>query len=102
MIGDNEQGVKTVAGNPDAIGYVSVGTAEYDATHGCPSSCCPRRRGSAAENVADGSFPLTRPLVLVTKSQLGKPLVKAVSRLRPLGQGQRSDPGAVALSPSAK
>ena len=33
VIGDNEQGVKTVAGNRNAIGYVSIGTAEYDATH---------------------------------------------------------------------
>jgi phosphate transport system substrate-binding protein len=32
IIGDNEQGIKTIAGNPHAIGYVSVGTAQYDAT----------------------------------------------------------------------
>ena len=24
VIGDNEQGIKTVAGNPNAIGYVSI------------------------------------------------------------------------------
>src|SRR6056297_146102 len=33
VIGDNEQGIKTVAGNPNAIGYVSIGTAEYDVAH---------------------------------------------------------------------
>ena len=36
VIGDNEQGIKTVAGNPYAIAYVSIGTAEYDATHDVP------------------------------------------------------------------
>jgi phosphate transport system substrate-binding protein len=36
VIGENEQGVKTVAGNRNAIGYVSIGTAEYDAAHGVP------------------------------------------------------------------
>ena len=41
VIGDNEQGVKTVAGNPHAIGYVSIGTAEYDATHGIPIKLLP-------------------------------------------------------------
>ena len=29
VIGDNEQGIKTVAGNPNSIGYVSIGTAEF-------------------------------------------------------------------------
>ncbi|MBG0808035.1 phosphate ABC transporter substrate-binding protein [Methylosinus sp. H3A] len=28
VIGDNQQGIKTVAGNPKAIGYVSIGSAE--------------------------------------------------------------------------
>ena len=36
VIGDNEQGVMTVSGNPDAIGYVSVGTARYNAGEGVP------------------------------------------------------------------
>ena len=29
VIGDNQQGIKSVAGNPQAIGYVSIGSAEY-------------------------------------------------------------------------
>lgn len=36
VIGDNEQGIKTVAGNPGVIGYVSIGTAEDDIRHGTP------------------------------------------------------------------
>ncbi len=77
VIGDNEQGVKTVAGNPDAIGYVSVGSAGYAATHGVPIKLLPLDGVAAsAETVADGSFPLARPLVLVTKPQPGNPLVR--------------------------
>ncbi|MGH8555167.1 MAG: phosphate ABC transporter substrate-binding protein, partial [Gammaproteobacteria bacterium] len=68
VIGDNEQGVKTVAGNPDAIGYVSVGNAGYAATHGVPIKLLPLDGVPASrETVADGSFPLARPLVLVTR-----------------------------------
>ena len=70
VIGDNEQGIKTVAGNPDAIGYVSIGTAEYDATNGVPIKLLPVNGVAATlNNVGNGSFPLSRPLNLVTKSE---------------------------------
>ncbi len=69
VIGDNEQGVKTVAGNPHAIGYVSIGTAEYDAEQGVAIKLLPLGGVAATiENVRLGSFPLTRPLNLVTQS----------------------------------
>jgi phosphate transport system substrate-binding protein len=69
IIGDNEQGIKTVAGNPHAIGYVSIGTAQYDATHGVPIRLLPLHRIPATiETVRAGTFPLSRPLTLVTKS----------------------------------
>lgn len=69
VIGDNEQGIKTVAGNPHAIGYVSIGTAQYDATHGVPIRPLPLRGIPATlETVQTGTFPLSRPLTLVTKS----------------------------------
>lgn len=70
VIGDNEQGVKTVAGNPGAIGYVSIGTAEYSATHDVPIKLLPV--GGVAptvDNVANGTFPLSRPLNLVAKAE---------------------------------
>jgi phosphate transport system substrate-binding protein len=41
MIGDNAQGLKTVAGNPWSIGYVSIGSAEYEAAHGGPIRLLP-------------------------------------------------------------
>jgi phosphate transport system substrate-binding protein len=70
VIGDNQQGVKTVAGNPGAIGYVSVGTAEFEAGQGSRIKLL-NLGGIAAstENVRNGSFPLARPLNLVTKDE---------------------------------
>lgn len=70
VIGDNEQGIKTVAGNPTAIGYVSIGTAEYDAHHGIPIKLLPIGGVEASvANVAGGRFPLSRPLNLVTRME---------------------------------
>ncbi len=69
VIGDNEQGVKTVAGNRNAIGYVSIGTAEYDATHGVPIKLLPIGGVEAStESVQKGIFPLSRPLHIVTRT----------------------------------
>ncbi len=67
VIGDNEQGIKTVAGNPDAVGYVSIGTAEYDAAHGVGIKLL--GLGGAVPSTASvraGTFPISRPLNLVT------------------------------------
>ena len=69
VIGDNEQGIKTIAGNPNAIGYVSIGTAEFDAKTGVLIKLLPVG-GIAASlvNVKNGTFPISRPLTLVTKT----------------------------------
>lgn len=68
VIGDNQQGLKTVAGNPGAIGYVSIGAAEYAVEHGTPIKLLPMA-GVAASTAAvqRGEFPLARPLNLVTR-----------------------------------
>lgn len=67
IIGDNQQGIKTVAGNPGAIGYVSIGTAEYEEAQGSPIRQLPLDGVAASvANVRNGSFPLARPLNLVT------------------------------------
>src|SRR5688500_13320840 len=68
IIGDNAQGIKTVAGNPNAIGYVSIGTAEYEAANGIQIKLLPLD-GTAASvaNVRNGTFPLSRPLNLITQ-----------------------------------
>ncbi|PKM12093.1 MAG: ABC transporter substrate-binding protein [Gammaproteobacteria bacterium HGW-Gammaproteobacteria-3] len=70
VIGDNQQGIKTVAGNPDAIGYVSVGAAEYEAGHAVAIKLLPLEGVAASvENVRNRSFPLSRPLNLVTQTE---------------------------------
>ncbi|MGR9051917.1 MAG: phosphate ABC transporter substrate-binding protein [Gammaproteobacteria bacterium] len=70
VIGDNQQGIKTVAGNPDAIGYVSIGAAEFEAAQGTPIKLLPLDGVAASvENVKNRSFPLSRPLNLVTRTE---------------------------------
>ncbi|MFZ5835751.1 MAG: phosphate ABC transporter substrate-binding protein [Pseudomonadota bacterium] len=70
VIGDNAQGIKTVAGNPGAIGYVSIGAAEFEAGQGTPIKSLPMSGvAPSVENVRNGSFPLSRPLNFVTKQE---------------------------------
>jgi phosphate transport system substrate-binding protein len=68
VIGDNQQGIKTVAGNPGSIGYVSIGSAEFEEAQGTPVRLL-AMAGVAASvaNVRNGSFPLSRRLNLVTR-----------------------------------
>lgn len=71
VVGHNEQGIKTVAGSPGAIGYVSIGTAEADIQAGIPIKLLPLKGVAAStETVADGSFPMSRPLNLITQGEL--------------------------------
>ena len=71
VIGDNEQGVKSVAGNPGAIGYVSIGAAEASAELGVPVKLIALDGHPATSRaVAQGSFPLVRELNLVTLGEL--------------------------------
>ncbi len=88
IIGDNQQGIKTVAGNPGAIGYVSIGTAEFESTQGTSIKLLPMESIAATvENVRNHSFPLSRPLNLIT---LGKPSSLA-QRFIDFAQSERVD-----------
>lgn len=70
VVGENQQGIKTVAGNPGAIGYVSVGSAEFEAANGAALRLLPMKNIAATtESVRTGKFPLARPLNFVTKGQ---------------------------------
>lgn len=69
IIGDNPQGIKTVAGNPNAIGYVSIGAAEYETERGVPIRLLPLGGVDASvANVRSGDFPLSRQLNLITRA----------------------------------
>ncbi len=67
IIGDNEQGIKVVAGNPYAIGYVSTGSAEYSIGHDVPIKRLPLTPTPVASaTVHTGRSAIVRPLTLVT------------------------------------
>jgi len=77
IVGDNEHGIKTVAGAPGAIGYVSIGTAEAGIEEGVSLRLLPLGGVEATtENVASGAFPMSRPLNFVTGDSIS-PLAKA-------------------------
>ena len=69
VIADDQQGVKTLAGNPNSIGYVSIGSTEQSIKQGVKVKLLTLDGIKARTTVADKSFPLLRPLNLVTKGQ---------------------------------
>lgn len=70
VIGDNEQGIKTVAGNESAVGYVSIGSAENSIEQGVPIKLV-KIDGIEASTatVKEGKFPISRELNLVTLNE---------------------------------
>lgn len=67
IIGDNQQGLKTVAGNPQAIAYVSIGSAAVEVNHGAAIQLLPIEGISPTlDNLKQQRFPLARPLNLIT------------------------------------
>lgn len=80
VIGDNQQGLKSVAGSPGAIAYVSLGAADYEAKRGLPIKLLAADDIAATlENLAVGRFPISRPLNLVT---VGEPSGLAAELIR--------------------
>lgn len=77
IVGDNQHGIKTVAGSPAAIGYVSVGAVEEEMAGGTPVRIVPLG-GSASQDAPaarEGAL-MTRTLDLVT-GDAPAPLVQA-------------------------
>ncbi len=73
VIGDNQQGILTVSGDPNAIGYVSIGTAAYESSNGTPIRMLPMAGVvPSLATVRDGTFPLSRPLNLVTHGEVSQ------------------------------
>lgn len=89
IAGDNLQAIKSVAGNPYAVGYVSIGAAEAEARQGTAIRLIPAGEVAATSgNVAEGRFPMVRPLNLVAREPLS-PLASAF--LAFVRSGQHSD-----------
>lgn len=73
--GENQHGIKTVAGDESAIIYMSIGASEYEAARGVPIKLLPLRGVEATvEKVASGEFPLSRPLILITAPEPSEPV----------------------------
>lgn len=78
VVGENQQAIKTVAGNPAAIGYVSIGAAASEAEAGTPIKLVSSDGIPATtDSVASGEFPITRPLQIITKSEPLAPTAQA-------------------------
>ena len=70
VIGSNTEAIAFVAGDPDSIGYVSIGTAEGASKKGVGIKLLDLEGVKATiANVKNKSYPLLRPLNLVTKGQ---------------------------------
>ena len=68
IIGDNQQGLKTVAANPHALGYVSIGAAQVEIQRGEPIKMLPLNGVEPTlANVKNSTYPLSRVLNIVTK-----------------------------------
>ncbi len=70
IVGENQHAIKTVAGNVNAIAYVSIGAAGSESESGTPIklvSC--EGIAPTTEAVAAGTFPITRPLQIVTDAE---------------------------------
>lgn len=66
VIGDNAQGIKTVAVTPGAIAYLSIGAAQTDIQAGVAIKLLTLDGHIPSfETIRDGTWPLTRPLNLV-------------------------------------
>ncbi|MCX2783555.1 phosphate ABC transporter substrate-binding protein [Microbulbifer thermotolerans] len=69
VIGDNQQGIKSVSAIAGAIGYVSIGTAEYEENHGTPIKLISMEGEiPTSENVAKGRYQFSRQLNLVVRN----------------------------------
>lgn len=67
VIGDNLHGILTVAGDSHAIGYVSIGTAERELAQGRAIRLVALADAMpSTASVRAGTYPLSRPLHLVT------------------------------------
>ncbi|TVP52455.1 MAG: phosphate ABC transporter substrate-binding protein [Halomonadaceae bacterium] len=72
IVGENQQGIRSVAGNPGAIGYVSIGSANYEIAQGVPvKGLAIAGVAPDATAIAQGDYPLSRNLNLVTQGELG-------------------------------
>lgn len=70
VVGENLHAIHSVAGNPNTIGYVSIGTATAEEKAGTRIQLVTTGNiVPTMTSVKDGSFPITRPLNIVTDAE---------------------------------
>jgi phosphate transport system substrate-binding protein len=67
LIQDSEQGLQAVASRPGAIAYISCGRADAAGEHIPIRSLASGGIAPTTEHIRDGTYPLSRPLQLVTR-----------------------------------
>ncbi len=68
IVGENEQAIKTVSGNPNAVAYVSIGSASVNIANGAPIKLLSIDGVTASlATLREGRYPISRPLNLVLK-----------------------------------
>lgn len=73
IVGDNQQEIRTISTNKGSIGYVSIGSAEFEARQGAPIRLVQLDRFvPSSESVASGQYPISRELNLVYRKPLNK------------------------------
>jgi phosphate transport system substrate-binding protein len=77
VAGDNQEGIKAVVENPNAIVYMSIGEADIRIGQGMPvKSLLMDGITATSRNIRNGHFPIQRPLTLVLRT-LPSGLMKA-------------------------
>lgn len=70
VVGENLHVIHSVVSNPNTVGYVSIGTAMAEEKAGTPIQLVVTDgKTPTMESVRDGSFPITRPLNVVTDAE---------------------------------
>jgi phosphate transport system substrate-binding protein len=70
VVGENLHVIHSVVSNPNTVGYVSIGTASAEEKAGTPIKLVVTGNiVPTMESVKDGSFPITRPLNVVTDAE---------------------------------
>lgn len=83
VIGDNEQGIKTVAGDPQAVGYVSIGAAQRAVDEGVSVRLLAADGvRPSLSNLAQERFPVRRALHLVSVGERSPLAVEFVAYAR--------------------
>lgn len=68
IVGENEQAIKTVSGNPNSVAYVSIGSATVNRTHGAPIKLLEVEGVTASLEMLEAArYPISRPLNFVLR-----------------------------------